>query len=79
MRELLPLLAGGDLEGSLLPEAQNHVETCGACRESLLDYGLQGMLLKVAAQGAEGPSIWASLRDRLHPHPPSEIDLGGEA
>ncbi len=65
IRELLPLLAGGDLEGSLFKDAREHVATCERCREELLEFGHQSLLLKAFPASDGSASIWDSVRERI--------------
>lgn len=78
MQELLPLLASGDLEGSLFTEARAHVAGCEVCRDGVFEYGAQGMLLRASAGGHAPAPLWADLKLRLKPRD-NWGDIGGEA
>lgn len=65
IRELLPLLAGGELEGSLFKEARQHVATCERCREELMEFGHQSLMLKALPASGGSDSIWESVREKI--------------
>jgi anti-sigma factor RsiW len=65
IRGLLPLLAGGELEGSLLQDARQHVATCAACRAELMAFGHQSLLLKAMPAPSSPDSVWDAVRDRI--------------
>ncbi len=65
IRELLPLLAGGELEGSLFKDAREHVATCERCREELMEFGHQSLLLKSFPAPDGSSSVWDAVRERI--------------
>lgn len=79
MREVLPLLASGDVEGSLLAETRSHVARCEACREAVFEYGAQGMLLRASVPPESSESLWGALKERIKPRSEDWSDFGGEA
>ena len=69
-RQQIALLAGDDLEGEELEEAQRSVESCPDCRSHL--HRLRGCLDVLEHSGkstgaVSGPSLWPAIESRLQP------------
>lgn len=69
-RELLPLLAAGELEAGAAQPLERHVNICAECRAALKEgHALAGMLAETLAGLEPGAELDASVRKALKASP----------
>jgi hypothetical protein len=69
LREILPLYAGKDLDGSTALDVRNHLAVCRQCQKLSEAFGRQTHLLRDYGQEislrSDPPDFWSHLRPRL--------------